>query len=279
MAILRAVFVEQPIIQPLTDYICIGAHASDGSQIHRFAQLFLALKRSLQSLDLFHRNLTIPALATPPTPANFTRFFPYVNSYRDHMGKDIQFEYLAKLADESPHKAVFKAKTTSGQLIVVKFPQRYNALAHRLLADINLAPKLLYAGTDEAPTHFQVGPSRMVVMAFIDGRTAYDIYDPPHILPDHIFKNVQDAIDRLHKAGTVFGDLRPPNIMITNEKALLIDSDWCAADGVGRYPASLNDVDEDIGWHAGVAQNAVMRKEHDIFMLQKLRPLGDMAGR
>lgn len=90
-------------------------------------------------------------------------------------------------------------------------------------------------------------------------------------LPDVIFNEVEQAIEVLHKNGLVFGDLRPPNVMISDGRAHLVDFDWCAQDGMGRYPVSLNDVDRDIGWHPDVKRGSVMHKHHDIFMLRKFR--------
>jgi len=43
---------------------------------------------------------------------------------------------------------------------------------------------------------------------------------------------------------------------------------------VGMYPVTLNDVDKDIGWHPDVKRRGVMRRGHDLFMLQKLHDTG-----
>jgi len=71
-----------------------------------------------------------------------------------------------------------------------------------------------------------------------------------------------------------FWDLRPLNVKITDEKAILIAFNGRAVDGIGRYSVSSNGVDEDIGWHEDVGQNPMMRKEHDPFMLRELRRQG-----
>jgi tRNA A-37 threonylcarbamoyl transferase component Bud32 len=110
-----------------------------------------------------------------------------------------------------------------------------------------------------------------VVIEFVDGVTAHNAYGHPIALPDIIFSKVEKAIAILHENGFVFGDLRPPNIMVSEQGAHLVNFDWCARDGVGMYPVSLNDVDRDIRWHIDVKRGGVMEKEHDLFMLQKLR--------
>jgi len=268
MVILGAVFVEYPVIQPLTDYIWLGIHPSADDQLLRIARVLLALRHSLQSLDNYYQTLDIPT--NPGAPTNLARFFPHILAYPT-MNGNVRFEYLIKLADESPTKAIFKAKTVEGgDHIVVKFVQTYNYQAHRLLAAHNLAPQLLYPETTEHEAAPDFGGLKLVVMRFVDGVTAHDVYGNAPRLPDIIFKKVEEAVTLLHKNGLVFGDLRPPNIMILEQQALLVDFDWCTKDGEGRYLVSLNDVDGDIGWHPDVKRGSVMYKKHDLFMLGKL---------
>lgn len=266
MVVLGAVFVESLVIQPLTDYIWLGVHPSNDRQLLRNARILLALRRSLDSLDKFYTGLSIPK--TPTSDPN--RFYPYVRSYPTADGRHVEFNYVKKLMPY-PYLApqpIFQAKMVEGDLIVVKFVQRYNADSHRLLAARKLAPSLLYSGPDAGQTHGNIGGLEMIVMEFIVGVTASDVYN---YLPGPIFAQVQEAVEALHEEGYVFGDLRLGNIMVADGKAFLIDFDWCAKEEVGRYPVSLNDADSEIGWHREVARNGVMRKSHDLFMLQKLR--------
>src|SRR3954447_21960601 len=72
------------------------------------------------------------------------RWFPYVRLYPGENG-EVQFDYLFKLAPDDPHKAIFKGWTCQGQEIVVKFAERYNSAAHRLLANHGLVPRLFYS--------------------------------------------------------------------------------------------------------------------------------------
>jgi len=253
------------VIQPLTDYIWLGVHPLADDQLVRAARVILSLGRALHSLDSFYRQLNIPT--DPTASTNLGRFFPRILSYCAANGQEVPFDYVIKLEDESPTKAIFKAKTTSGDFIVVKFVQTYSFAAHRLLASHGLAPRLLYPETAECETPHTFCGLKLVVMEFVNGETAFDAYG--YSLPDALFKQVEDAISVLHVNGLVFGDLRPLNIMIVDERALLVDYDWCGNDGEGRYPATLNDV-ESVGWHPDVKRGAVMRKEHDVFLLKKL---------
>jgi len=78
MVILGAVFVEYPVIQPLTDtFGSVFIH----QQIRNCSESpgSLALRCSLQSLDSYYTNLNIPS--DLGAPANIARFFPYIQSY------------------------------------------------------------------------------------------------------------------------------------------------------------------------------------------------------
>src|SRR4051812_14589398 len=105
MCILGAVFVEDVVIQPLTDYISLRPSPLDTSRLLSVAHLFVALASGLQTLDEFFR--TIP-LFSSKSPLS-ARLFPHVCSYSQTEG-DVQFRYVSKLAGNSPEKAIFKAQ-------------------------------------------------------------------------------------------------------------------------------------------------------------------------
>ncbi|KAH9022487.1 hypothetical protein EDB85DRAFT_1818644, partial [Lactarius pseudohatsudake] len=118
-----------------------------------------------------------------------------------------------------------------------------------------------------------------IVMEYIDGgKTAYQQYGN-HQLDQHIFDQVEEALGILHGRNIVFGDLHYPNIMITKDRCvLLIDFDWCGEHEKDTYPGSLN-VDHNtnsIDWHPGVERGGKMVKEHDTFMLKKMKPRLDI---
>jgi serine/threonine protein kinase len=49
------------------------------------------------------------------------------------------------------------------------------------------------------------------------------------------------VLDLLHAANLVFGDLRPPNVMITKAKEVkLIDFDWAGDLGQAQYPCLIS---------------------------------------
>lgn len=152
--------------------------------------------------------------------------------------------------------------------MVVKFVQSYNSKAHHLLADNGLAPRLLYCAVDDPSAHF-FGRLRLIVMDFIQGITAHDAM---HVkkLGETVFSAVERGIGLLHSNNFVFGDLRPPNIVIGLKGVImLVDFDWCSIEGLGRYPPTLNkDATE---WHEGVEGNGIMMKIHDLTLLDNFR--------
>jgi hypothetical protein len=200
------------VIEPLTGYIWLGAHPLHDSRLVHVASLFQSLAAGLRTLDEFYR--TIPVVR--PSSPLAGRLFPHVSSYVDTEG-EVRFRYLSKLEGHSPEKAVFKAKRERDHLpIVVKFAHRYNADAHRVLADKGLAPRLFYVGNAQRSipgSSGLFGAPQMVVMEYLSGSPAHELFWKGP-LPSSVFKDVRTAIDALHERNVVFGDLRRPNIMV-----------------------------------------------------------------
>ncbi|KAK2463745.1 hypothetical protein APHAL10511_004238 [Amanita phalloides] len=74
------------------------------------------------------------------------------------------------------------------------------------------------------------------------------------------------ALKLLHSHGLVFGDLCPPNVMVTKDgKAKLIDFNWAGEEGQAKYPPLMS---PEIAWPEGVKALAVMKREHDLEMLR-----------
>ncbi|KAF8577897.1 hypothetical protein K439DRAFT_1621781 [Ramaria rubella] len=248
LCILGGVHLEQAVVQPLTDYLWLGGDTFSDSRIISVGRVFNALRSAISTLRQYYSQ----EINDEPDG------FPFIRSYQSE-----NFLYLERLAEEYPTKLVFKVKhQSSGQLLVVKFAFTYNAEAHRLLAKHQLAPALQYAGTEDT-TVSKYGGRYMIVMDFIEGE------NPSDFLFEDQAGQIRKAVDLLHSHKFVFGDLRSPNICITEGRAMLIDFDWCSTEDEGRYPMSLN---QEIGidWAEGVGPDCVMKKEHDLDMLEKL---------
>ena len=170
-----------------------------------------------------------------------------------------------KIAEDERPFAIYRAKMPDAEGervdVVVKFTTRYNDVAHKLLGEAHLAPKLRYF----APL---VSGHYMVVMDFIDHPPLSDRPKQDNYLD--ICQRVGEAVELLHKHDLVFGDLRPQNIILdpaNGNRPLLIDFDFTGTHGVDRYPASWNTKKH----HPEVRRNGIMAKEHDIFLLNDLK--------
>jgi serine/threonine protein kinase len=157
---------------------------------------------------------------------------------------------------EKPKRALFKASMKSlsesaGKPVVVKFTRRYCTEAHRLLAGMSLAPKLLHHG-EIAGIHFVV-MEHLEVMK-ISGNPPKAKNGAKHI------EALRRAVQALHDRKLVFGDLREPNIPITKDGLRLVDFDWSGEEGTVRYPA---DISEKIQWSEGVEREGEIKVEHD----------------
>jgi serine/threonine protein kinase len=199
-----------------------------------------------------------------------SRYFPSITTYRQG-NEFIDFEYVGFL-ENCPDCTTLRARTTAepAQDIVVKFIEPYGERAHRILATKGLAPKLFFCGSpclsDEQPSYRSLS---MVVMEYIDGKTLTQVKMNAQTT-EKVRLELWRALDLLHDRGLVFGDLRPPNVMITKEhKVKLIDFNWAGEEGQARYP-SPSLISSDIKWAAGVEALGVIKKDHDMEMLDRL---------
>ncbi len=234
------------VCQPLTDLVNLQFDPYNYRRMLNVARLFLALRESLQELDAFYKGIKhqMPSL-----------LWPSICAYNG-----VQFKYLARLVPECHSKAVFKASTLpNNEMIVVKFTDSYNAKAHRLLAEKDLAPKLRYFSGDDKGFK-KPGGLEMVVMDFTEGSNAQ--------LSQQGREDVRRALDLLHGENYVFGDLRHPNILnLEDGHAMLVDFDWSGPAEQVFYPMGLN---QEIEWPASCGPGTPIRKKDDLFMLGKL---------
>jgi len=67
-------------------------------------------------------------------------------------------------------------------------------------------------------------------------------------------------------AGWVHGDLRLANLFVRQGRGFILDFDWAGRADADVYPRFLNPGNS---WMDGVASGGIMRKEHDLFLLDK----------
>lgn len=280
VTVLGAIFTTRAIVQRLTDYIWVG-HARDLDDAHAFRlmRVFMGLHAGIASLQKFYESPNLK-------PTN--RFFPLATEcteQKDNTDTTLSFRYIRPLKESNVAFLAVDNQDSSRRL-VVKFVERYGDDAHHSLAVVGLAPRVLYCGPvwPKSPAKDGCGSRKMVVMEYIKGKSAYDLYGLGP-LPEPVRRAARTAVDHLHRAGFVFGDLRAPNLMIEDRKedgesdedknededlerrTKLIDFDWAGRAGAARYPLHLS---EEINWATGVKDHAVITAEHDLHMLDQL---------
>jgi serine/threonine protein kinase len=127
-----------------------------------------------------------------------------------------------------------------------------------MLADMKRAPVLRFCERVESVGMY------VVVMSY-EGRIHANgpLKDEQHI------EQLREAARTLHDGNYVHGDLRGPNVLITEEGPKIIDFDWSGEVGTARYPPDIL-VDADHGWHHGVSRGGLIAKEHDEHLLELL---------
>jgi len=176
----------------------------------------------------------IPALViNEPHP----RFFPYPTKFEEWnpvanvKPTCTEFEYIDAFRAD-PTNLTFLAKVkSSGQKLVIKFVGRYGTEAHQLLADAKMAPRLLYCGRLDGKRDVRsawwipglyVGPVSMVVTEHIEGNTT----EKESAWPKDARQKIEKAIQKLHDAKLVFGDLRASSVMFSGDNVFFTDFGW-----------------------------------------------------
>lgn len=192
-----------------------------------------------------------------------------------------RFDYLGRqyqCADgrivEEFSRSLFRARLGNngdGSEVLVKFCFRYGEEAHRLLAahEPPLAPRL------HACVPLLSGVT-MVVMDIVPGFEDNVSLDKSAQLPSETMDDVKTALEVLHGAGLVHGDVRRSNVMAVPRGdsgqmgAMLIDFDLAGENGNVLYPSRLN---PDVDWAQGAQPGYPIQREHDWEMWRRLKML------
>ncbi|CAG8681579.1 24933_t:CDS:2 [Cetraspora pellucida] len=257
VCILGAVYVEKPIIDPLTDFIPL-IPTNNRAHAERVARLFKALCLGVNRLKEYYASLDILT-----NRQNSYRFFPYPNQYK-HQDTIVEFTYEGKLVD---HKLLWRAITKDGRKIIVKFAWQYNRRAHELCYEIGKAPKLLYISKEMVDGFY------MVVMDYVEAEPLYNCSPLSRDESKAILSDVKEAIDKLHEESIVFADLRDSNILVDKSqgryKGMLIDFDWAGKDEIECYPSFMNH--KHINWPPGAEDRKKLNRKHDVYWLELLK--------
>ncbi|KAJ7023788.1 hypothetical protein C8F04DRAFT_1193099 [Mycena alexandri] len=274
LAVLGAVITSRCIVQRFTDFMWLGPRNAllNDDHVRQVARVLFALKGAIADSQLFDDSLP-PSPSPSPSPTTSdeplpSRFFPHVTSYVGEDGQEKRFQYVAPL-ERDPTCVTFHCRALEDEAdIVVKFVRSYGEGAHRLLSKNHLAPQLLYCGAINSQASYS--GIKMIVMGFVAGRTLSWLQGKRQPLPNHLGDELAKILDVLHGAGFVYGDLRGPNIMLTDasKKVQLVDFDWAGRAGEARYPISLS---ANVKWPPGSKGLGLIDPAHDMHMLAQIK--------
>ena len=187
----------------LTLDLSLGFHASDN--IIRLARVFGALSRCLLDLhDYYDRvsNLTpsrLSCLYPNPTLVDRPKTLPAITYRRFLSRAGRPTSALVDLGNATTSMYIATLGDTNKE-VIVKFTARYNEVAHRLLADADLAPELHFCER-------VIGDLYMVVMDRVDGTSVWQLQQDKKSVPAVVLNDINNALRILHANGIVFGDL------------------------------------------------------------------------
>uniref|UniRef100_T1JFF9 Uncharacterized protein n=1 Tax=Strigamia maritima TaxID=126957 RepID=T1JFF9_STRMM len=275
-AVLARQISVQPLIRPI-DLMAENAHSE-------LSAVFYALDKSLGELDKYY-DVCYDNQSGQGDVQQSIAYFPIVK-YTNCVKYNFQLGQMKNIAEakeymkitsvlipqkdssESGRRAGKRVKMAAvfpilykaeydGTNVVIKFTRTYSIDAHKACASRKYAPRVIYY---EDNTTYQV-----VIYEEFMGK--------PFSKKDHgtnstVIGNLTAALKVLHDKGFVFGDLRPPNILVNEDSNVnLIDFDWSGKAGVGRYPEVVN---SGIPWPEGVNYGRRLEKCHDDEMFSKL---------
>lgn len=261
---------DRVIVQRLTQYLWLARSRSLDDQTTAIAHILYALKLSIRRLGEYYQDLT--KISLPEGQLLYSRFFPSIDSYRHPLtNQEVQFRYV-KALEPDPTCVTFLVTQDGNEPeeVVLKFVTCYGVEAHKHMAERGLAPKLIYHGSIGDGAGY--GNLRMVIMEYVQGETLSVGYGKG-ALPEEVRESVKAALMALRDGGFVYGDLRRPNVMLTDEdgpmksRIRFIDFDWSGKLGDVIYPPHLSCYIKET---SGADDGDVIQRKHEDGMLERL---------
>eukprot|EP00611_Tribonema_gayanum_P002154 TRINITY_DN1157_c0_g1_i1.p1 TRINITY_DN1157_c0_g1~~TRINITY_DN1157_c0_g1_i1.p1 ORF type:complete len:656 (-),score=118.22 TRINITY_DN1157_c0_g1_i1:70-2037(-) len=258
--------------------------APDRNYVQRFKEV-VQLHSSAQKLA---------SLRGPPLSANPLVPYPLLSTPGISDAKTLDIKKTLIFTANYREPAGAAAAATAAYPVVVKStPGPYPKQIHKAWQALGLVPQLHYCET-------LPGGGCMVAIQYLseaDGwRTLYDCFNSPTFQraeADALLTAVDAALRSMHSAPidapgcsgeaakAVHGDVRDQNIMVRRKptenfnaeewEVNFIDLDWAGIAGVSWYPAGMNRTT--IRWAPGVRGGELMLQEHDLYMVEQMRPL------
>ena len=232
----------EPCIDSISEPVSLKYDPADMFKTVKKVAIFL---KSMESLIVALEDYYRQAFLKRQKPRIAKEGYPYFN-YENNL-----------LFEKRICRSVFRG-LLNGQLVVVKFVHdRYGLEVHKHFASKDLAPTIIH--------HQKLkGDWQVVVMKYV--KSSCEILDLSNPKKRKIAQRILDAFDAKNY---VHGDLRLPNLIISDETEdiMLLDFDWAGVADQVKYPDNLNIFD--IKWPHGVCAGAKIMKKHDEEMLFK----------
>jgi len=189
----------------LTPLYDLTIHWTDESGRQAIAASLDAFLKAIPRLEAHYAQLASIAPIPFLDPSLLDRAYPYKTSYEDENDQHINFSYRRRITETlvfvaEPDKSSDKDLGT----LCVKFTRRYSEDAHRFLAQLGYAPRL-------RAVMRLLGGWNMVVMDYSEYT---QLCDPMLQILDELrhtmMAKVSEAMQNLHDAGFVHGDIRSP---------------------------------------------------------------------
>ena len=249
-------------VEALTPALRVDCDYRDDRQRNLLAGFVRALRNAFEGLKTFYESPSGPM----PDPSGYRsnkrtsidRPFPYRVSYTDNRGIECAFKYNSRLIRGA---LIFLAEHTgpkaNAKPILVKFTRTYSEVVHKLLAGNGFAPEL-FAVEDLA------GGWKMVVMEYLSGWVM--LGEKPRRERLKYKEKLKDALRVIHDQDLVHGDVRCPNILVSEDDINFVDFDDCGKEGVKRYPREWDHRQR----RDDAKEGDFMLRDHDDWMLDRI---------
>ena len=250
-------------VQALTPGLRVDCDRHDDRQRNLLAGFVRALRNAYEGLKSFYESPSVLirdpcGYRSGPTSPSIDRPFPYKDSYTNKGQIECAFKYKSHLVHGAP---LFLAEHTDpeadARVILIKFTRTYSKDAHELLASSGFAPELF--AVEDLP-----GGWKMVVMEYLSGWVMLGEKSRKEQLKYK--EKVKEALRIIHDRGFVHGDIRWPNILVSEDNVKIIDFDQCGQEGVKRYPREWDHRQR----LKEAKEGELMRKSHDTWMLARI---------
>jgi RIO1 family len=246
-------------VEALTPALRVDCDYRDDRQRNLLAGFVRALRNAFEGLKKFYESpsgpISDPCGYRSNKHASIDRPFPYKVSYTNKERIECAFKYKSRLVRGA---LIFLAEHTepeaNAKLIVVKFTRTYSEVVHELLASKGFAPEL-FAVEDLA------GGWKMVVMEYLSGWVMLGEKPQPKYK-----ETLKKALRVIHDHGLVHGDVRRPNILVSEDAIKFVDFDHCGMEGVETYPREW---DHRQG-REDAKEGDVLQRCHDDWMLERI---------